>query len=958
MMTGYSSTSHTRSMRLAIISALFILIAASTGPMVCAREQVPIARILSVVYPSDVLPGENFVVLVTTEYSAAYSTDVAVLDTATGFVLASKGLIIHAGQNVFNFSLTGSDRPGVWALMATVRVWWHDGWYGNSDGGKYPFEITITDGTHVTLSIRSNLASSVITVDGVAYTVLPSGIELSTTRGSHRLEAKSPITLDNGTRAVFDHWSDGVQSSPREIYLAAKLDLTAIYLTEFLLKVESSAGETVGSGWYPAGTNATFAVLDPMLTGHPSVDQVTYKFSHWSGDMNSTSPVGWIVMNQSKVAVAVWSEDATQVTLRYRLVTTSLFILSCSAILTAIAFVLRRRARTNTRYATPSRKSIARGVLLMLVFLTALTLPQTVHHANALTLLEPESIEIGDAVWYHWNQAASDTLLVWLGGGIVEQSGFLVNPYEFESYNTMQFIQDLARYYDVLALKKGPVQSVDPALNRTVFQEPYPSSNNFIEKIRIWASERNYTYLYVVGYSVGAMVAATELILTNAAKWTSPDGLIIITTKIPEEVYSKADSLRASLLLLYGDKVAPEFIRSGEGFFQSAPDDGWRDGFRYHKEYHLIPDVEHEVWTIKDSGEYDRRAVLLTVKFIETTKGLQFEHLNQSIPKAGLNLTASTEPHSPFQVLIASVNSPSKVGIGEAFRITATVRYDVSSNLTVAVVAFDTDSALMLSAAIRQLSGRGEAQFVTTLLSGDAARTLSPILAPVVATKEGWVVIAEGIRDLLIDVTDSYAVTVIIGYPDVPVVFDGETVLTGTNGELTVNATPGEHVISTPPAVTLGNASRALFGQWNDSDASASLHLNISSDMTLLAIYRRQHYLSVTSPFGQTEGAGWYDENATALFRVAPPLLVEQTVHAFRGWSGDSTDSSPVSSLFMDSPKNVQASWEDFEPGTRNENVLWLEPPFIVSLAILLVSLIFVAVSLRSRRRSVPVKVS
>jgi hypothetical protein len=207
-------------------------------------------------------------------------------------------------------------------------------------------------------------------------------------------------------------------------------------------------------------------------------------------------------------------------------------------------------------------------------------------------------------------------------------------------------------------------------------------------------------------------------------------------------------------------------------------------------------------------------------------------------------------------------------------------------------------------------------------------------------------------------VTDSYAVTVITAYPGVPVVFDGETVLTGTNGEVTVNATSGEHVISTPPAVTLGNASRAVFEQWNDSQASPSLHLNISSDMTLLAIYRRQHYLSVTSPFGQTEGAGWYDENATALFCVVPPFVVEQTVHAFRGWSGDSTDSSPVSSLFMNGPKNVQASWEDFERGARNENVLWLEPPFIASLAILLVSIIFLAVSLRSRRRSVPVKVS
>jgi hypothetical protein len=931
--------------------------AASTRQVVCAREQLPVAKIVSVESLADISPGESFTVLVTVDYSGAYSTDIAILDTATGFVLASKGLIIHAGENAFAFLLTGRDHPGVWALMATVRIWWHDGWYGNPNGGTYPFEIAVTDRTNVTLGMRSNLASSVVTVDDIAYTVLPTGIELSTTRGSHRLEAQSPIILGNGTRAVFDHWSDGVQSSPREIYLAANLDLTATYLTEFSLKVESSMGETVGSGWYPAGMNATFAVLDTTLTGSSFADEVTYRFSRWSGDADSTSPIGSVVMDRPKAVVAIWSEDPTQVTLRYRLVTASLFFLSCAAMLTAIAVVLRRRTCTMARCMTPDRKSIARGILLMLVFLTALTLPRTIHHANALTLLEPESIEIGDAVWYHWNQAASDTLLVWLGGGTVEQTGFLVNPYEFESYNTMRFIQDLAKYYDVLALEKGPVRTVDPTLNRTIFREPYPSSKNFMEKIRIWAGERDYTYLYVVGYSVGAMVAATELILANAAEWTSPDGLIIITTKIPEEVYSKADTLRASLLLLCGDKVAPEFIRSAERFFQSAPGEGWRDGFRYHKEYQLIPDVEHEVWTVRDTGEYDSRALLLTVKFIETTKGLQFERVSDSVSRTRLNLTASTEPHSPFHVLIASVNSPNRVRIGEAFRITASVRYELPLNLTVAVIAFDTSSASILSAATKQLSGAGEAEFVTTLLSGDAARTFGPILVPLVATTEGWIVIAEGIQDRLIEVTDLCALTVIIGYPSVPIVFDGETLLTGTNGRLTVNATLGDHVISTPPVVTLGNTSRAVFVQWNDSHASPTLHLNVLSDITLLAFYRRQHYLTVMSPFGQTTGTGWYDENATALFRVAPPLVIEQTVHAFKGWSGDSMDSSPASSVFINSPKNVQALWKDFEHDTGNENLLWLERLFIVSLAIMIASLVFAALSLCSKRRGTSVEV-
>ena len=835
-------------------------------------------------------------------------------------------------------------------------MWWHSGWYGNQDGGTFPFEITISDPTIVILSIKSNLASFEVTVDGIAYTVSSSGIEISTTRGFHRVEVESPIFLDDDTRLVFDRWSDGVSSSQREIYLAVKMDLVAVYLTEFFLKVQSSVSETVGSGWYPAGANATFAALDPGMTGRPSVDsEVRYKFSRWSGDSDSTSPVSWVMMDRPKAVVANWSEQAAQVTnCQLQLLIVSLALLSCSAMLAAICAALRRKARTRMQYAIPTRKSAAGGILVLLVFLTAVTHSQMVQPTNALTLLQPESIEIGRAVWYRWNQAASDTLLLWLGGGTVEQTGFLLNQYEFESYNTMLFVQDLARYYDVLALKTGSVRSVDPALNRTIIREPYPSSDNFIERIRIWAGEQGYTYLYVVGYSVGAMIAANELTLANPAKYTSPNGLIIITTKFPEPVYSKVGSLQASLLLLYGDRIKPEYTTSGERFFQSAPEEGWRNGFWYHKEYHVIPGVEHEVWTITDSGEYDSRALLLTVGFIEKSKALQFEQLSESISHTRLDLATSTQPLSPFQLEIVSTNSPSKVRTRDAFRVAATVRYDLPSNFTVAVVAFDAASASILSAAERQLLGRGEAQFITTLLSGDSAGTWSLSLIPLVATRESWSVVAVGMRNVLIDVTNSFAITAIVGYPNVPVMFDNETVLTGPAGELTVNATPGEHLISVPPIVMLTNTSRAVFEQWNNSQASPTLRLNTSSEMMLLAIYRRQHYLTVTSPFGQAKGTGWYDENAIAPFHVAPPLLIEQTVHVFTGWSGDSIDSSPASNVFMNSSKNIQASWKNLERGEQNENLLALQTLFALSLAALLVSLIFAVMSLRSRREPMP----
>lgn len=767
------------------------------------------------------------------------------------------------------------------------------------------------------------------------------------------IEAESSVMLGDRTRAVFDHWSDGVQSSSRHIYVPERLDISAIYLTEYLLSVESSMSETIGSGWYPAGMNATFAALTPLEPEHASFGiHVTYKFSHWSGDSESTSPTSWVVMDRPKTVAANWSEDTSDATLAFQLVIISLIFLSCSAMLIAVAVSLRRKGRVRSYHVGPRRNSILRGLLLGLVFSAAFAHFPAVQPARALTLLQPESITIGDAVWYHWNAAESDTCLIWLGGGIVGQLNFMVNPLEFESYNTVRFIQDLAQYYDVLALKKGSMRSVDPTLNKTVYGEPYPGSNDFIEKIRLWAYEQGYAYLYVVGYSVGAMVAAQELVLKNPNGWTSPNGLIIITTKMPQEATRRAGSLRASLLMLYGDKIAPEFTESGERFFQNAPEEGWRDGYWYHKEYHVIPDVEHEVWTIRDSGEYDGRAVLLTVKFIEASKSLQFGRVNWNLSGIVLNSTANDEARSAFKVGITSVKSPARVRTEEVFKISTTVQYEFASDFRVAVVAFDIDTASVLSAAERHLTGSGEAQFVTTLVSGNSMRTWRFSLIPLVYSEDGLRVVAEGTSNVVVDVTDTFTLTVIMPYPNLPVEFDGEILLAGATGEVAVNATPGEHSVSVPSVVMLGNTSRAIFHQWNDTSSSTSLHLALSSDLALLALYRQQHYLTVTSTFGQATGAGWYDENSTARFQVAPLLATGETARMFVRWSGDSEDPSPAASVFMDSPKNVQALWEDQKRPEADVRLLQFQWLFMLSSLILIGSLIFTVMSIRARRRS------
>jgi hypothetical protein len=150
----------------------------------------------------------------------------------------------------------------------------------------------------------------------------------------------------------------------------------------------------------------------------------------------------------------------------------------------------------------------------------------------------------------------------------------------------------------------------------------------------------------------------------------------------------------------------------------------------------------------------------------------------------------------------------------------------------------------------------------------------------------------------------------------------------------------------------MGNTARAVFEQWNVTSASSTLQMPISGDVCLLAIYRKQYYLNVTSPLGQASGAGWYDESSTATFRVTPTIVTDRVTHMFVGWLGDSNDSSPSSSILVNGPKNIQASWEDIKPAENGVNILRLQALFVASLAILLASVVFVVISLRRRRSS------
>ena len=75
-----------------------------------------------------------------------------------------------------------------------------------------------------------------------------------------------------------------------------------------------------------------------------------------------------------------------------------------------------------------------------------------------------------------------------------------------------------------------------------------------------------------------------------------------------------------------------------------------------------------------------------------------------------------------------------------------------------------------------------------------------------------------------------------------------------------------------------------------------------------MLVFLKRLRLTVTSPHGAPIGDGWYEEGAEAVFSVESSTgLIPQ--HVFTGWSGDHAGSSPTSSITMDGPKSVTATW-------------------------------------------------
>jgi len=70
--------------------------------------------------------------------------------------------------------------------------------------------------------------------------------------------------------------------------------------------------------------------------------------------------------------------------------------------------------------------------------------------------------------------------------------------------------------------------------------------------------------------------------------------------------------------------------------------------------------------------------------------------------------------------------------------------------------------------------------------------------------------------------------------------------------------------------------------------------------------YTTQYYLTVKTEYGSSKGEGWYDAGSKATISAAS----SGGGYVFSGWTGDLTSPDAASTVIMDKPKTVTATWK------------------------------------------------
>ena len=160
---------------------------------------------------------------------------------------------------------------------------------------------------------------------------------------------------------------------------------------------------------------------------------------------------------------------------------------------------------------------------------------------------------------------------------------------------------------------------------------------------------------------------------------------------------------------------------------------------------------------------------------------------------------------------------------------------------------------------------------------------------------------------------DYYRVTIDVYPMHTFIVVDGKTYLP-TQLPVTFTWEKGSiHSVILPDTeIYKEEGTRLVFAQWNDGSKEASRVITVERDVTLIALYKTQHFLTIISPYGNPKGQEWYDEGMLANFSIDPinEIVPGKIRVVFVKWSDGLSPWSPENSIYVLRPLTITVEWK------------------------------------------------
>ncbi len=127
--------------------------------------------------------------------------------------------------------------------------------------------------------------------------------------------------------------------------------------------------------------------------------------------------------------------------------------------------------------------------------------------------------------------------------------------------------------------------------------------------------------------------------------------------------------------------------------------------------------------------------------------------------------------------------------------------------------------------------------------------------------------------------------------------------------------------------VDFGNGTRAIFIGWNTGEKSPKISINVQGPVEIVAMWKKQYLVSVSSEHGNVVGGGWFDEGSTIRVGVKDTEVIEgDKRYVFAGWvvNGKEAGSERYIILKVTEPIIVEALWEEAGAAVRREGLSYM----------------------------------